>query len=105
MLGRVKLVLHLVRLLLSRSEDLAQSRAEVLLSAFDAWETRNCGLNIIEYDRNIYSQFAENWANRPLGLLKHCSEQMFGFNLLILISLCKLDGRLDGFLSSKRKLV
>jgi hypothetical protein len=63
-----------------------------LLPALDARETGNCGLNIIKYDRNIYGKFAKDWANSTFGLLKHCREQMFGFNLLILISLCKLDG-------------
>ena len=47
MLRRDKLVLHTLGLLLCSGEDLAESRAEVLLATLNAWEARNRGLNIV----------------------------------------------------------
>ena len=105
MLGRNKLVLHLVCLLLRSSEDLAQARREILLSALHARKARDGCLRVVENYRDVGAQFAEYWSNDTLGLLEHRDQQVFRFDLLVLISFRKLDGRLDCFLSAEREFV
>ena len=98
MLGRNKLVLHLVRLLLRSGEHLAETRTEILLAALDARMARHGRLCVVKNDRNVRAQLTENWSNDTFGLLEHRNQQVLWFNLLVLISLSQLDGRLDCFL-------
>src|SRR5687767_13120305 len=105
MLGRDKLVLHLVGLLLRRREDLAQSWTEILLPALHAWKTRNRRLCIIENNRDVRAQLTEHWSNNAFRLFEHRDEQVLGFDLLVLVSFSKFDCCLDCFLPAQCKFV
>src|SRR2546427_1624828 len=105
MVRRDKLVLYFLCLLLRGGEDLAESRAEILLTALNTWKARNGRLNIVCYDGYIDGEFAQNRPNNSLRLLEHSGQQMLWFNLLVLISFGQLDGRLHGFLSPQCKSI
>ena len=98
-LGGDEFVLHLVRLFLRGREQLAQARAEVLLSALYAWKPSDCRLRVVKNDRDVGSEFAEYWSNNAFRLFQHHNEQVLGLNLLVLVALGELDGGLNCFLS------
>src|SRR5689334_3807825 len=98
MLGRDELVLHLVRLLLRRCEDLRHARTEVLLPALDARKARDRRLCVVKNDGDVRAELAENWSNNTLGLFEHHDEQMLRLNLLMLVALGQLDSGLNRFL-------
>jgi hypothetical protein len=85
MLGRNKFVLHLVCLLLGGSEDLAQTRTEILLAALHARKARDRRLHVVENDGDVCAELAEYWADNTFRLLEHRDEQMLGLNLLVLV--------------------
>jgi hypothetical protein len=97
-LGRDELVLHLVRLLLRRSKDLREPRAEILLPALDARKTSHGCLRVVENDSDIRAQLAEYWSNYTFGLLEHRDEQVLRLDLLVLVALGELDSGLNCFL-------
>jgi hypothetical protein len=100
MLGRNKLVLHLVGLFLRGRKYLAQARAEILLTTLNTRKTSHRGLGVIKYYSDVSSELSEYWSNNPLGLFEHRDKQMLRLNLLVLISFRKFDRRLNCFLRS-----
>ena len=84
MLGRNKLVLHLIGLLLRRRENLTQTRTEILLTTLNARETSHCRLRVVEHDRDVRSELSEDRSNDTFGLFEHRDEQMLRLNLLVL---------------------
>src|SRR6185369_6735058 len=99
MLSRDKLVLHLVRLLLRGRKYLAQTRTEILLTALHARKTRDSGLRVVEHDRNVGAELAENRPDNTFRLFEHRDEQMLRLDLLVLVSFGQFDRRLNCFLS------
>jgi len=63
------------------------------------------GLAVIFDDLNVRSEFSEQWTHDPLRLIEHRAEEMFRFNLLILIAFGQLDTGLNRFLSSECEFV
>jgi len=98
-------VLHLVGLLLRSSEDLAQTRAEILLATLHARKTRDRRLRIVENDRDVCAELSENWSDDTFRLVEHRDQQVLGFDLLMLVSFSQLDGRLDCFLSTQGEFI
>jgi hypothetical protein len=76
-----------------------------LLPALHAREARDGCLRVVKNYRDVGAQLAEYWSYDSLGLLEHGDQQVFRFDLLVLISFGQLDGRLDCFLSAEREFV
>ena len=105
MLGRNKLVLHLVRLLLRGGKELIEPRTEILLSTLHTRKARHRRLRVVENDRDVRAEFSEYWSNNTFRLFEHRDQQVLGLDLLVLISFSQFDGRLDCFLSSQGEFI
>ncbi len=99
MLGRDKLVLHLIGLLLRGRKHLAQARTEILLPALHARKTSDRCLRVVEHDRDVGAELAENRSDNTFGLLEHRDKQVLRLDLLVLVSFGQFDRRLNCFLS------
>src|ERR1051325_10956297 len=100
MLGRDVLVLHRFGLRLRGYEKLAQARAEILLTALHTGKARDRRLYVVEDNLHVSAELAEHGTHNPFGLLKHDQQQMLRLNLLVLITLGHLYGRLNGLLAT-----
>jgi hypothetical protein len=54
---------------------------------------------------NVRSEFSEQRAHDAFRLVEHRAEQMFGLNLLILISFGQLNAGLNRFLASECEFI
>jgi hypothetical protein len=105
MLGRNKLVLHLVGLFLRGRKYLAQARAEILLTTLNTRKTSHRGLGVIKYYSDVSSELSEYWSNNTFRLFKHRDKQMLRLHLLVLVPFGKLDRGLNCFLPSQGELI
>ena len=105
MLCRDVLVLHRLRAFFSSDENLAQTRAEILLPALNLGKARDSRLHIIENDLHVRAEFAENGADNAFGLFEHGEQDVLRLDFLMLVALGHFDGRLNGLLAAQCEFI
>jgi hypothetical protein len=68
-------------------------------------KSRDGRFAIVLNDLNVRSEFSEQRAHDAFRLVEHRAEQMFGLNLLILISFGQLNAGLNRFLASECEFI
>jgi hypothetical protein len=75
------------------------------LPTLDPRKTRDRRLAVAQNHLNVCSELAQQRPHNAFRLLEHCTEKMFGFDLLILIAFSEFDSRLNRFLAPKCEFV
>jgi hypothetical protein len=77
------------------------ARAEVLLPALHLRQTPDRRLQVVQDDLDVRAELAEERADDAFGLFEHGEQEVFRLDLLVLVALGGLDGRLDGLLAAQ----
>ena len=58
-------------------------------------------LQVVQDDLDVGAELAEQRADNALWLFEHGEQEVLGLDLLVLVALGRLDGRLDGLLAAQ----
>src|SRR4051812_7068383 len=100
MLGRKIFVLHLLGLFLSFLKDRVRARAEILLTAAHLWKLFDSSAHLGCDGLCIRPDLSKDRFQDALLLLKHCRENVFRLDLLILVLFRYRDRFLNSFLAA-----